>query len=403
MPVGIFTTNSLATDLAAKSFAGAITRISPNGESPLFALTAYMKTETAAQIEHGYFSKTMIFPSVVLGASVADGTVTTLTVTDSSNILAGMVLRVDSTGENMIVNSVVSTTQIVVTRGVGTVAAAAISNSVSLWMVGNAFEQGSQRPAALNIAAVRKTNYTQIFRNSWAITETARATLTIAGDTSLAENKQECMTFHAADIEKALFYGQKFLGTRNGAAFSTMDGLINTVTTDAASNVTTLGGTTNLTQLEAAIDPVFNQRTDTSSDNSRVMFVGGTARRVLNQIGRLNGTVQIVDGQTAFGLQFSSFKLSRGTVQIIEHPLFNAYGASSSWSKMGVVVDLPTFSIAYLGNRKTQHKSFNAGGSDATDYGMDGQGGTLTTECTALFKNVAANAILNNFTAGAAG
>ena len=406
MAVGIFNTSNLATDLAKKSFAGLITRLMPNGTAPLFAMTAMMKTEIAAQIEHGYFSKTMVFPSVTLGAAVADGAATTFTVVSSENMLPGMVLRADTTGEHVVVNSVPSTTSITVTRGVGTIAAAAIANSVNLWMVGNAYEQSSLRPQALSIAAVRNTNYTQIFRNTWAISDTTRQTMVIAGDTNVAENKQDCAMFHAADIEKSLFFGQKFIGSRNGQPFSTMDGLINTVTTAAAGNVTTLGATTNFTQLEAAIDPVFNQATDPSSGAERVMFVGGTTHRVLNAIGRLNGTYQLMDGQTSFGLQFSSFKLSRGTLRVIEHPLFNAFGPTSSWAKMAVVCDVATFNVAYLGDRKTQHKAFNDGSMNngyAVDNGIDATGGTLTTECTALFKNPAANAILYNFTAGAAG
>lgn len=404
MAVGIFNTSNLATDLAKKSFAGLITRLGPAGSAPLFGMTAMMKTEIATQIEHGYFSKTMIFPSVQLGVAALAGD-TTLAVVSSADMVAGMVLRADTTGEHVIVNSITDATHIVVTRGVGTIAAGAIAINVNLWMVGNAYEQSSTRPSALGITAVRNTNYTQIFRNTWAISDTLRQTMVIAGDTNVAESKQDCALFHAADIEKAIFFGQKFIGTRNGQPFSTMDGLINTTTVAAPANVTTLGATTTFTQLETAIDPVFNQVTDQSSAQERVLFVGGTTHRILNQIGRLNGTYQLVDGQTSYGLQFSTFKLSRGTLRVIEHPLFNAYGPTSTWAKMAVVCDVPSFNLAYLGDRKTQHKPFNppAGEEVAVDNGIDATGGTLTTEATALFKNPAANAILYNFTAGAVG
>lgn len=406
MTVGVFNTGNLATDLAKKSFAGLITKIGPNGSAPLFAMTAMMKTEIAAQIEHGYFSKTMIFPSVLLGAAVADGIVTDLTVVNSANILPGMVLEADTTFEHLVVEAVLSATSIRVSRGAGTVAAGAIANTVNLWMVGNAYEQSSLRPSALSIAAVRNTNYTQIFRNTWAISDTLRQTMVIAGDTNVAENKQDCAMFHAADIEKAIIFGQKIITTRNGQPYTKMDGLINRVRTDAAANITTLGATTTYTQLETAIDPVFNQTTDISSSNERILFVGGVAHRVLNAIGRLNGTYQLVDGQTSYGLQFSTFKLSRGTLRVIEHPLLNAFGSTSTWAKMAIVCDIPTFNLAYLGDRKTQHEAFNDPALNrgySVDNGIDATGGTLTTECTALFKNPSANAILYNFTAGAVG
>jgi hypothetical protein len=353
-------------------------------------------------VQHGYFSKTMLFPQTTSPAGVASTVTTTIPVASSADLIPGMILRVDSTNENMIVDTIVSGTSITVVRGVGTVAAANIPAAANLYMVGNAFEESSVRPLAARIDAVTHTNYTQIFRNTWAVSDTMRNVQVIAGNGNVAENKQDAATFHAADIEKALFFSQLYSGTRNSQPFRTMEGLIANVTTNAPSNITTLGATTNFTQLEAAVDPVFNQTTDPSGSGDRVMFVGGKMRVVLNQIGRLNGTYQMVDGQTSFGLQFSTIKLSRGVVRIIEHPLFNAFGATSTYAKMGTILDLPTFSIAYLGDRKTQHKYFNVD-SDANDNGIDAVGGTLTTECTALFKNPTANAILYGATAGAAG
>ena len=402
MTIGVFNTALFTQDLAKKSFAGMITRLMPNGAAPLFGMTAMLDTDTALQTEHGFFTKTMVFPVFVVTAAgqlVGD---TLFTGAQTANLLPGMMMRVDTTGENIIVNSVVSATQITVQRGIGTISPAAIGASVSLFMVGNAYEEASLRPTALAINPVRVTNYTQIFRNTWAIADSVRATQMLVGDTNVAENRQDCAGFHAADIEKALFWGQKFIGTRNGQSFHTMDGLVNIITANAASNVTTLGATTNFTQLENALDPVFNVATNPQVANERVLFVGGTAHKVINNIGRLNGTYFITDGQTSYGLQFGTLKIARGTFRIIEHPLFNAYGPLSTWAKMAIAVDFTTFNLAYLGDRKTQNKEFNMDG-DATDNGIDAVGGTLTTELTALIKNPPANAVLFNFTAAAAG
>jgi hypothetical protein len=168
----------------------------------------------------------------------------------------------------------------------------------------------------------------------------------------------------------------------------------------SAANITVAGGTTNYTQFEAAFDPAFNQATDPKVANERVMFVGGTAKKVINNIGRLNGTYYMVDGQTDWGLQFSTIKIARGTFRIIEHPLFNT---NTSWGKLGVAVDLSTFNLAYLGDRKTQNKEFNMNGTDAADNGIDAVGGTLTTELTTVIRNPPAFAIMTSFTAAAAG
>jgi hypothetical protein len=407
MSTGIFNSALFTQDLARKSFAGMITRLMPNGMASLFGLTSMLSSDTALAAEHGFFTKTMLFPQFTLtaaGQAIGD---TTFTGTTTVNLLPGMLLRVDSTGENVLINAILSTTQISVQRAVGSTAAAAIGASINLYQVGTAFEESSLRPNALAINPVRVTNLTQIFRNTWAISDSVRATQMIAGDTNVSENRQDCAGFHAADIEKGIFFGQKFAGTRNGQPFRTMDGIYAIVSNLAyypssysSANITVAGATTNYTQFEAAFDPCFNQATDPKVANERVLFVGGTAKKVINNIGRMNGTYYMVDGQTSWGLQFSTIKIARGTFRVIEHPLFNT---NASWSKLAIAVDLSSFNLAYLGDRKTQNKEFNMNGNDAADNGIDAIGGTLTTELTTVIKNPPANGIMTNLTAAAAG
>jgi hypothetical protein len=251
MSTGVFNTSGFTTDLAAKSFARMIARIMPNGQAPLFGMTSMLPTETALQVEHGFFTKTMLFPSMNLDAAVAGAGDTVFTVASTSDVLPGMLMRAESTGEVVIINSVLNATQVSVTRGVGSTAGA-IADNVNLYQTGNAFEESSVRPNALQINPVRITNYTQIFRNTWALSGSAQATQVIAGETTVAENRMDCAAFHAADIEKALFFGTKSTGTRNGQPFRTMDGLINIVRANAA-NYTVAGATTNYTQLETML------------------------------------------------------------------------------------------------------------------------------------------------------
>ena len=409
MTIGVFNTGNFTTDLVKKSFAAMITRLMPNGMAPLFGLTSMLTDETAVQVEHGFFSKTMIFPEAKIDNAADFAAAATLLDVDTTvNLLPGMIMRVERTGENIIINTVPNGTQINVNRSVGSVAAAQIDDDDDLYQVGNAFEESSDRPNANNVIPVRVTNFTQIFRNTWAVSGSAKATEVIAGENTDAESRQDAAAFHAADIEKALFFGQKSQGTRNGQPFRTMDGLINMIE-DATFyppiyagvvNSFTAGATTNYTQLEGFLDPVFNQATDPKAANERVLFVGGTAKVVINNIGRLNGTYHLVDGQTNFGLNFSTLTMPRGNFRIIEHPLFNT---NATWAQMAVAVDLPTFRLAYLAGRKTQNLEFNTKGEMASDNGIDAVGGTLTTELTTEIRNTPANAVIRNLTAAAVG
>lgn len=405
---GIFNTSGVAQtqNLAALSFDRMITRLMPNGTAPLFALTSYLNSETAVAVEHGYFAKSALFPYFVLATAV-NNTATEFTVDSTENLVEGMVFQLNNTAkENVLIEAVISGTVVRVRRGLGGTAGTAAVD-VAAFMVGNAYEEASIRPTALNITPRRITNLTQIFRNTWALSDTVRATMVIAGDSNVSESKQDCAAMHAQSIEAALFFGKKYEGVRKGQPFRTMDGLISIISninnypeSYTVPNVWNAGATTNFTQLEGFLDPVFNQTTDPKVANERVLFVGGRARSVLNNIGRLNATYYIENGETSFGLQYSSFKTSRGNFRMIEHPLFNS---NPVWSAMAIAVDLSSFKLAYLNGRKTQNKEFNTEGQTAQDFGIDAVGGTLTSELTALVKNPPANAIITNLTAAAQG
>lgn len=86
MAVGIFNSSQLTTDLAKKSFAASIMRLMPNGTAPLFGLTSMLKSETALATEHGFFSKTMVFPEMKTNAGLLLAGSTTLTMDATDNV-----------------------------------------------------------------------------------------------------------------------------------------------------------------------------------------------------------------------------------------------------------------------------------------------------------------------------
>jgi len=407
MPVNDFLSYSNAPlqDYLQKSFVGNMVRYAPNGSSPLFAMLNMLGRGRTESVIHQYMSKEMIFPNVVLGAGVADGVATTFTVVSSANILPGDVLQVWSNTlsagvEQVLVSAVPSATTLTVVRGFGTGAAAAITNGTTLHKVGNAFEQGSNRPAPLSINPVPVQNNTQIFRNSWALARTVSIIQPIVGDDLISENKQDAGMLHSADIEKALIFGQKFSGTRNNQNITKMSGVIESVRSIAgAGNFTVAGGTTNYTQLENALDPCFNKATNGKASNERVIFTGAQGLKVINNIGRLNGQYQLVEGATQFGLRFKSFNTTRGTFRLIEHPLFNSH---ANFAAMAIAVDLEALKVAYLKGVETSHTGYGMDGK-AVENGQDAVGGTLLTECTLENINPYAHVVITNLTAAAAG
>lgn len=387
--------NQNITDYLNKSFAGNMVRYAPNGQAPLFALTSMIGEGKAKAVEHGYFSKTLLFPKVVVDGAFADSD-TQITVDSTAEVVPGELLR-RASGEILRVASIVSATVLTVARGFGQVAATSITDNEVIYSIGNAHEQASLRPISRLMNPVRLLNNTQIIRDSWALPGTMTALEPIVGNSLVAESRADCGHFHAGAIERALIFGQKSGRIVNQQYLTTMDGLVETVRRLAPpANTTNAGGTTTYNQLETALNPVFNTMTDGRNGNERTLFVGGKAREVINGIGRLSGQYQIVDGQTNFGLQFSTFKTSRGMFRMIEHPQFNS---NPVWSAMAIAVDISSLRLMYL--RKTNQIEYGMDGR-ATDNGIDAVGGTFTTELTMENINPSAHAVIHGLTQAAA-
>ena len=420
-------TGQITKDLAKKSFAAGVAMVMPGGDAPLFALSGLAKKKTALQVEHGYWSKQYDYvtvttdgeklaaatdivlstkagavndPSLPVAGSAGndrDGVAlpTRGTITDINRVIPGMILRFQAAPgaqgaggykapENILVTAVnVATSTLTVLRGFDGTTAQTIPTGAKLLQVGNAHEEGSSRPTSQAVIPQRHLNYTHIFRNSWDVTGTLRGTALAYGEQPEANNKGDCAHYHARDIEFATFFSRKSMGVRNNKPFHTMDGIEALIEKYAPQHLVSAGATTTYTQLQALLNPLLNFRTSKSSNgNKRTIYCGGTARHVLSEIGRLSGNYQLTDGMTSYGLQFTSFKTSRGQFDIVEHPLFNT---NQQLSEMAVVMDLSSFDYAYLTGRDTVHEQYNQLGQYSD--GVDATGGVLTTELTIEMQN----------------
>jgi hypothetical protein len=403
-----YSTNDLPADLAELSFAANIARIMPNGEAPLFAMSGLAKTKTALQIEHGYWSKTMVFGKVTLGAAVASAGATTFTVVSTATVTVNDLLMVENAfsgstfvpPEKVRITAVVNATTLTVERGfAGTTAKTSIADTTVIPVIGNAYSEGSPKPASKSIAPVRHLNYTHIFRNAWSQSKTLAAVRQIVGNGTVAENKMDCTNFHSRDIELATFFSRKSnsIDPVTNQPIHTMDGLEAIVHGYAPGNIKTAGATTSYSQFIDMLDQSFDQRTSTMSANTRIGYAGKTAIKVINEIGRLSGQYQVVQKQTSFGLKFTEVVMPRGTLQLVEHPIFSTH---VTWQKLLVVAELSSFDFAYLEGRNTEVTYINE--MDKATDGTDATGGVLTTELTIELQNPFAWMFIYGLTQGVA-
>lgn len=398
---GVFNTTQNPTELNKRSFAGTMLRLFPDGAAPIFALTSQTGRSKAVSSTHGYFTKTLAFASVSTAGAGAQGTgITNLVVVSSAGILVGMVLYNPLTKENMRVTAVPDATHVTVTRAFGRVAAVIVADPTTLVVIGSAFAEGSSRPTERGLTVVYVANYTQIFRNAWALTDTARASLTEMGFANIAESRKDCALLHSVEIESALLFGQPKMDTSGAQPLHATQGIYDAISQYASGNITAAGATTTHTQLVAALEPAWTYSHDLSESKQRVAFLGSTAMKVMQQIARLNGTVQMMQAATgAFGLHYTTFLFYKGTVNLIEHPILNGI---PSMSNMMFTLDMPAIKLAYMDGRDTKPEEYGGTGQNNAN-GIDSNGGSLTTEFAVELLNPAGCGVISGLTAGAAG
>ena len=394
---GIFNTNFNPAELNARSFAGTILRLFPNGSAPLFALSSQSGKSKAKASTHGYFSKTLSF--IKTTSTVADAAgATTMNVASTAGMTPFMVLMNTRTRENIRVLTIASGTTITVTRAFGRVAAAACTIGDNLIQVGTAFMEGSDRPTARQLSTVYIPNYTQIFRNAWGLTDTARASLAEMGYSNIAESRKDCSMFHSIDAESAILFGQPKMDTSGSQPLHATQGIIDAIYQYAPNNVNAAGATTNYDQLVALVEEAWTYSTDASNPKMRAGFCDSTGMKVMHQIARLSGQVEIMQSETTFGMQFTKFKFYKGEINLIEHPLMNALQTAATGTLL--VMDLPALKLAYMDGRDTIAEEYNINGK-VIPNGTDGVGGSLTSEFAVELINPYSCVYVTGLTAGA--
>ena len=418
------------TEIVKKSFPSMISYLLPKGDATLFALSSRMKEETALQIEHGFNAKIMIFPSFTVSAAAANTTSgITLAVYDSSQVIPnGLYMAVGTTtggsgtlspstaalNEMLLVSSVPNGTSVVVTRS-SDWNVANIALDTTFVHVGNAFGDASLRPNSFLTKEIRVVNYTQIFRDAWAVSGTVAAIQNLIGESNVAKSKIECAQYHAMAMEKAMIFSSRHNAAGvSGAtnAFRTMGGVISQITDGQSANLflpgtvasgniatcnskisgTATAGALSMVDLENWADNLVNMSYDPMSGMDRIVFLGRTAHKVFNRLARTNANYFIENGTNEWGLRFSRLQMTRYTLILIEHPLFNT---NLNWAALAVAIDLPSISLAYMLGRKTKSEEYNQN-TLAIDNAIDAHGGSLLTELTILCKNPAGCGVLTN-------
>lgn len=385
-------------ELNQKSLAATLMRLFPNGASPILGMSTMIGTTVAKASTHGYFSKTAEFIFTTVGANYAIAAAT-IAVASTAGLAAGDLIHNVSSRENMRITAI-NGLNLTVTKAFGRVGDTAGTTGQKIIRIGTAPEENSNRPGAKQFPTVYVPNFTQIFRNAWAVTGTAKASLMESGFNNVSENRNDCAFMHTLDQETALIWGQAKMDTTGAQPIHTTQGIIDAVRQYTNNvNYIAANATTSLTELTEYAAKAFKYSTDLSNPRMRYAFGDETAIKVMNQIALKNGTVQLTPETTTFGMDYQNFKLYKGTLRLLEHSLLNGYDPTAGRL---IIVDIPSIKLAYMPGRNAMLEEYGSGGK-AVENGTDGTGGSLTSEYAAEIRNPWGCVVIEGLTAGATG
>lgn len=385
---GVFASDSGIVGNPKGDFASALLQEVPTGTAPLFALSSGMPSRNATDVVVNWFEENHISGRTTQSGANNSTTNTTMNVADASSYPPNVVLMNESTGEYVFVTAVVANALTVV-RGFAGTTAANVPDASGWQRIGTAQEEGSAAPVAIANLGDPLYNLTQIFRNTWNVTGTSEAVEYYTGSQT-AKNQRDAALFHGEDIERALIFGKRVIGVKNGQPFRNMNGLNAMIT----ANVTAAGGTTSWTQMDAFLQGIF-ARNIKGKPNERIAFTGNQGLSVMNNIARLNATTYIEPGQTEFGINVHKWITPFGDISLMTHPLMTE---SPLWTK-----DLYIFHPGAIETRWLRKTHMDAYDSDGTRAGVDADYGVYTSELSVEYHVQRTGGRLTGLTAGAAG
>lgn len=395
---GLRGTGDWATDERPKNFREYILWRRPNGQAPLTALLAKMKSETTDDPEFAWWEEELNAVRLAINFTTGFSTTdTTLTVSTSGtqnaqDLVAGDVLLVEKAittaynHELIVVSSVTDSATVVVVRAQAGSSAAPILNTINLTKIGNVYEEGSTSPNASTRNPTKLYNYAQIFKTAYRITNTAKKTKTRTGD-PLKNDMKRKMFDHSVALELAFLFGKRYETT--GAAGKPQrftGGLLYFLSQYASTRITAFTTTPTESTLLDAVYPIWDYDTDAGSE--RVCFGGNGALNSLNKLAKDASSSRInFDGiVSVYGMRLQRWVFPQGEIYVKTHPLFNTHGR---FTNDLVIFDPSAMKYRYM---RDTAKQDNIQANDA-----DEQKGQWLTECGLEMEHAKTSCWLSNF------
>jgi hypothetical protein len=207
----------------------------------------------------------------------------------------------------------------------------------TVWIIGNANEEGAGLRTLKSTTPEEKVGYTEIFRTPFGVTETSKATETLIKENDLDYQRRKKGKEHAIDIERAFIFGKKAKLTSGTHPERFTEGVVNAVTTYATANVDTEA------EFETWLEDLFAY-----GQTEKYLLASPAFVSMIN--GWAKSKVQITQSEKTYGIQIIKYVSAHGTVNIIKHDLLKG----SLYGNYGIGLDFEALTYRYLTGRDTK-------------------------------------------------
>ena len=350
---GMRGSGEFSTDFRPKNYRELFTLLEPNGNAPLQAMLAMSSTETTDDPEYKNFRDELPDRTLTVNGALANTNGTSITIDasdDNKFAVNGSIVINQTTGEVMHVTADTASTTLAVTRNIGGTSHQIADNAV-LFIAGFAAAEGGSSPTAISFDATVVSNYTQIFRTAFQVSNTLSSTFLRTGD-KMDESMTKALKMHMSDIERAMFFGVKHEANGSSATPTRYTGgLVNSLTNvvDIATDYASYGGTGAGKMTEEGFDSLLISTVFKYGSNQKIAFVGETVANQLQQIGKDRWQPTAVEG--TYGVNLVKYSTFAGDLMVHLHPMFRQL---DHMKNAMVIVDFPYMSYRCLEGRDTQ-------------------------------------------------
>jgi hypothetical protein len=284
---------------------------------------------------------------------------TSVVVDNGAYFPVNSILRVQRTGETMLVTAV-STNTLTVTRSFGGTAAAALVDNDHITRTGGAAAENATSENARQVVEANAYNMTQIFTSPFGASRSLQQS-DIYGPKYMSRIAKERGGEHKRDLEMAMFFGERADVTSGNYPRRAMGGVHEWISTNSRS----FGGALTLEELFDFAEDAFRYGSMT-----KTFFVARAVNSNISLVAK--DFLRVNNGAKELGLNIKVLETPSGTWNIVPHPLLEG----DEYAKIGFSLDMKQLQYVALRNSDTKlHMNIQ-------ENDRDGEKHQWLTECT---------------------